>query len=41
MKHTKAAAAKTLLLSLNNEQNPRIPLFTRASGILFLSVMLW
>lgn len=26
--------------SLNNEQNPRNPLFTRVSGILFLSVML-
>lgn len=40
MKHTKTVAAKTLLLSLNNEQNPRNPLFTRVSGILFLPVML-
>lgn len=27
-------------LNLNNEQNPRNPLFTRVSGILFLPVML-
>lgn len=40
MKHTKTVAAKTLLLNLNNEQNPRSPLFTRVSGILFFLVML-
>jgi len=31
---------KNLFASLNNEQNPRNPLFTSVSGILFLPVML-
>ena len=36
MKHTKTAAAKTLLLSLNNELKCRKPVFMRVSGICFI-----
>jgi len=32
MKHTKTAAAKTLLLSLNNPHNHKIPVFMRVTS---------